>query len=122
MSFAHLISWFMRVFDGYCSQLRRPAGEVIARFEDCVFGKRVEIVFAINEFPYALHDHSEERIESFKTFVLGFCHKSLLDVQRGHLKPTVSSIGRASLKRHALLVRGFSDRNSVVPWLAFPEL
>ena len=60
---------------GASSNYRRPTGKVIARFENRVFGKRVEIVFAINEFPYALHDDSEERIESFKTFVLGFCHK-----------------------------------------------
>jgi hypothetical protein len=41
------------------------------------------MVFAINEFPYALHDDSEEKSESFKIFVLGFCHKSLLDANLG---------------------------------------
>ena len=36
---------------GASSNRRGPAGEVIARFEDRVFGKRVEIVFAIDESP-----------------------------------------------------------------------
>src|ERR1700674_3638297 len=57
---------------GASSNRDRPAGQVMTRLEDCVFGKRVEIVFAINEFRYALHDDSEERIESFKIFVQGF--------------------------------------------------
>jgi ferredoxin-NADP reductase len=45
--------------------------------EGYVFGNRIEIMIAINESASALHDDSEERIESFKNFVLGFCHKQL---------------------------------------------
>src|SRR5437667_4336571 len=51
---------------GASSYRRRPAGKVIARFEECVFGKRVEIVFAVNKSPQAWHDDSEKGIESFK--------------------------------------------------------
>ena len=39
---------------------------MIARFEECVFGKRVEIVFAVNKSPQAFQDDSEKGIESFK--------------------------------------------------------
>ena len=53
---------------------------MIARFEERVFGKRVEIVFAVNKSPQAFQDDSEKGIESFKHFVLGFCHKQLLCV------------------------------------------
>ena len=65
---------------GASSYRRRPAGKVIARFEERVFGKRVEIVFAVNKSPQAFQDDSEKGIESFKHFVLGFCHEQLLCV------------------------------------------
>src|SRR5712691_36378 len=52
---------------GASSYRRRPAGKGIARFEECVFGKTVEIVFAVNKSPQACQDDSEKGIESFNT-------------------------------------------------------
>jgi hypothetical protein len=63
---------------GASSYRQRPAGKVIARFEECVFSKRVKIVFAVNKSAQAFQDDFEKRIESFKLFVLGLCHKQLL--------------------------------------------
>jgi len=57
---------------GAPSYRRRPAGKVITRFEERFFGKRVEIVFAVNKFPQAFQDDFEKGIESFKPFVLSF--------------------------------------------------
>jgi hypothetical protein len=65
---------------GASSYHQRPAGKVIARFEECVFGKRVKIVFAVNKSAQAFQDDFEKRIESFKRFVLGLCHKQHLCV------------------------------------------
>src|ERR1700730_5472747 len=65
---------------GASSYRRRPAGKVIARFEEAVFGKRGEIKFAVNKSPKAFQDDSEKGIESFKHLVLGFCHKQLVCV------------------------------------------
>src|SRR5690349_12649773 len=63
---------------GATSYRRRPAWKVIARFEECVFGKRVEIVFAVYKSLQTFQDDSEKGIESFKHFILGFCHRQLL--------------------------------------------
>jgi hypothetical protein len=50
---------------GASSNRRRPAGKAIARFEECVFGKRVEIVFAIRHSKFIGlredKDHFERR-------------------------------------------------------------
>jgi hypothetical protein len=62
---------------GSTSNRQRPTGEAIAGFEDCVFGKRIEIMIAIDGPLQTLHDDFEKRIDSFKNSVLGFCHKQL---------------------------------------------
>src|ERR1700733_2023651 len=51
---------------GSTSNCRRPAWEVIAEFEECVIGNRVEIMFAVNEAAQTLLDDCEKRIESFE--------------------------------------------------------
>src|SRR5580700_5504215 len=62
---------------GASSNRRGPAGKAIAGFEDCVIGKRIEIVFAVNESAQAFHDHFKEGVESFKDCIFGFCHKQV---------------------------------------------
>src|ERR1700676_3632803 len=45
---------------GSTSNCQRPTGEVIAGLEECVFGKRIEIMIPINESAKAFHDAPQE--------------------------------------------------------------
>src|SRR5260370_39324943 len=53
---------------------------------------------------------------------IGIPNFPLFSDRKPRARACIETIGRAPLKRHAPLVRGFFDRTSVVPWLAFPEL
>src|SRR5260370_44200 len=57
---------------GASSYRRRPAGKVIARFEECVFGKGIEIVFAVNKSPQAFQDDSEKGLRASNTSYWAF--------------------------------------------------
>src|SRR6516162_118694 len=72
----------------------RPAGKVIARFEEYVFSKGVEILLAVNKSLQAFEDDSEKGIKSFKRFVLGFCHKQLLCSSLARQSPAQGSLSK----------------------------
>src|ERR1700731_4517452 len=54
--------------------LLRPAGHVVAKLEEDVVGKRIEIVLAVRIFRKSLHDDGEERIEPVKRTIIVFGH------------------------------------------------
>ena len=54
---------------GASSNDERPAREVITGLEDCIVGKRVEIMLAIDEPAQALHDNFKERIHGLVSWI-----------------------------------------------------
>jgi hypothetical protein len=56
------------------SNNERPAREVITGLEDCIVGKRVEIVLAIDKSAQALHDNFKEWIQGFVRCIFCFWH------------------------------------------------
>src|ERR1700733_3084269 len=52
----------------------RPARKVITGLEDCIVGKRVEIMLAIDKSAQALHDNFKERIQGFVSCIFCFWH------------------------------------------------
>src|SRR5580692_8442414 len=50
----------------------RPTWEVIAGFENCFFGKHVEIMLAVNQSTQPPQDDFEEWIQGLKDFVVRF--------------------------------------------------
>jgi len=51
---------------GAALDFRRPAGEAIAGFEDCVFRKRIEKMFTLDQAVEAAKDDLKERLKSLK--------------------------------------------------------
>jgi hypothetical protein len=47
----------------------RPAREVITGLENCIVGKRVEIMLAVDKPAEALHDDIKERIHGFVIWI-----------------------------------------------------
>ena len=83
---------------GSSSNRRGPTGKVVAGLEDCVIGKRIEIVFAIDESAQAFQDDFEEGIESFKSFVSGLSASSAPE-RSCYMVPVIFGISSSDITR-----------------------
>src|ERR1700675_1717753 len=60
--------------------LLRPAGHVVAKLEEAVVGKRIEILLAVPILRNSPHDDGEERSQRVKRPIIVFGHLLLLKV------------------------------------------